>query len=80
MFYNKESEKLEPGTLPMLIPAGVNVHYEVELAVIMAHPWGGLRPRNLSWKPNGEGEVPWEDAIQGYAIGMFYPTLVVARR
>ena len=80
MFYNKEADKIETGILPMLIPAGVNVHYEVELAVIMAHPWGGPRPQNPNWKPNGEGEEPWEDAIQGYAIGMFYPTLVVAGR
>jgi hypothetical protein len=73
--YNKESDKVDTGILPMLIPAGVNVHYEVELAVIMAHPWGAPRPQNPNIKANGEGEEPWEDAIQGYAIGMFYPTL-----
>jgi 2-keto-4-pentenoate hydratase/2-oxohepta-3-ene-1,7-dioic acid hydratase in catechol pathway len=69
--YNKESGQLDTGVLPMLIPAGVNVHYEVELAVIMAHPWGGPRAQKPDWTPNGEGVDSWEHAIHGYAIGMF---------
>ena len=50
----------------MKIPAGVNVHYEVELAVIMAHPWGAPYSKPPDWV---QTEETWVDAIKGYALG-----------
>lgn len=78
-FFSKESGRHEPGKLPMLIPAGVNVHYEVELAIIMAHPWGAPYSKRPDWIPNSEGQDTWESAIQGYAIGMFHCNRVLSR-
>lgn len=68
--YDKETGRNESGKRPMLIPAGVNVHYEVELAVIMAHPWGAPTTMRPDWKPTPENLEDWKAAIYGYAIGI----------
>jgi len=53
---------------PVPIPQGVNVHYEVELAVIMLRSVHNLRfgKSNMSAE---QYEELWKASIFGYAIG-----------
>jgi len=58
-----------PQSSPVLIPNGANVHYEVELAVIM-----GRRVSDLAYQKNlisaEEYETLWMNSIFGYSIGI----------
>ncbi|KAL8672180.1 MAG: hypothetical protein Q9168_003344 [Polycauliona sp. 1 TL-2023] len=60
-FLKPSSSILPPASGPVLRPSGVNLHYEVELALIM-----GKTLRDLEEKD----ETKAMDAIKGYAIGI----------
>ncbi|KAI9802445.1 MAG: hypothetical protein M1825_002829 [Sarcosagium campestre] len=60
-FLKPSSSILTPGAGPVLRPKGVNLHYEVELAVIM-----GKDVKDLD--ESDEGQIM--DAIEGYAVGI----------
>ncbi|KAI4247747.1 MAG: hypothetical protein L6R40_001333 [Gallowayella cf. fulva] len=60
-FLKPPSSILPPASGPVLRPAGVNLHYEVELALIM-----GRTVRDL----DAEDEKQAMDAIDGYALGI----------
>ncbi|KAI9878255.1 MAG: hypothetical protein M1830_001434 [Pleopsidium flavum] len=60
-FLKPPSSILPPNSGPVLRPKGVNLHYEVELALIM-----GKQVRDL----DAEDEKGALDAIHGYAIGI----------
>ncbi|SRR6266496_5346326 len=50
------------------IPHGVNVHYEVELGVVMRHALWNLGQWRKTLSPE-DFEKRWNDAISGYFIG-----------
>ncbi|KAL8755259.1 MAG: hypothetical protein Q9199_003776 [Rusavskia elegans] len=60
-FLKPPSSILPPASGPVLRPTGVNLHYEVELALIM-----GKTVRDLA----AEDEKGAIDAIDGYAVGI----------
>ncbi|KAI0009747.1 hypothetical protein F4779DRAFT_580554 [Xylariaceae sp. FL0662B] len=60
-FLKPPSSLLLPGAGPVIQPKGVNLHYEVELALIM-----GKRVKDLS-EEDEEGAL---DAIENYALGI----------
>jgi 2-keto-4-pentenoate hydratase/2-oxohepta-3-ene-1,7-dioic acid hydratase in catechol pathway len=53
---------------PVLIPKGVECHYEVELAVIICRDLTNLAFLKKQLSPQ-DYEATWKCAIAGYAIG-----------
>ncbi|KAL8999683.1 MAG: hypothetical protein Q9169_001500 [Polycauliona sp. 2 TL-2023] len=60
-FLKPSSSILPPASGPVLRPNGVNLHYEVELALIMG---------KSIWDLDAEDERRGMDAIKGYAVGV----------
>lgn len=65
-FLKPPSSILEPGRGPVLRPSGVNLHYEVELALIMGRTVRDLPPDDDDDDAKGRAL----DAIAGYAVGI----------
>jgi 2-keto-4-pentenoate hydratase/2-oxohepta-3-ene-1,7-dioic acid hydratase in catechol pathway len=68
-YFDRDTERVVDNTFPVQIPNGVNVHYEIELAVIMnrrVKDLGYMRA-NLTTE---EYRQKWMDSIFGYAIGI----------
>ena len=63
---NKPREK---GKDVIFIPHDVNVHYEVELGIIMKHALWNLGHSRKTLSPE-DFEKRWNNAISGYFIGM----------
>jgi len=67
--WDAEKQAVVNNTNPIPIPAGVNVHYEVELAVIMFKSIHNFKFAKANMTPD-QYESLWQSAILGYAIGM----------
>lgn len=67
-FLKPPSSILEPGQGPVLRPSGVNLHYEVELALIMGRTVRDLPPNDDD--DDGDAKGAALDAIAGYAVGI----------
>jgi 2-keto-4-pentenoate hydratase/2-oxohepta-3-ene-1,7-dioic acid hydratase in catechol pathway len=68
---SKEHERvrtIKQAESPVLIPKGVECHYEVELAVIVRNDLTNLSFLKKQLSPK-DYEATWKSAIAGYAIG-----------
>ena len=69
---SKENERfrsIKKAESPVLIPKGVECHYEVELAVIIRNDLTNLAFLKKQLTPK-DYEATWTNAIAGYAIGI----------
>ncbi|KAK9479991.1 hypothetical protein V1514DRAFT_327059 [Lipomyces japonicus] len=66
-FLKPPSSILLPGNGPILIPKGVNVHFEVELAFILGKE---VKDFKVAGRDKAEVEKEYLDAIDGYALAI----------